>query len=85
MDAGSEYYIFQVSISKQKSVGTGSCVGCLDAATFVLNSIKIVQPANDPNGDKLYSSADQSQFVTYQSIATPTRNRTWGGIKGLYR
>jgi len=90
MAAGSEYYIFEAIISKQKSVGAGSCVGCADAACFVLNSIKVVQPADDVNGDKFYSTADQSQFATYQAgaagcAATPNRNRTWGSVKSLYR
>jgi hypothetical protein len=92
LDPNTEWYIYQVTINKQKSVGTGSCVGCLDAACLVLNTIKITQPAGDPNGDPSYSSADQSQFATYrgaagatQCAATPNQNRTWGSVKALYR
>lgn len=87
-----EYYIFQITLDKKKSVGAGSCAGCSDAACFVLSSIKISQPTGNPGGDPRYDyDPDQSMFATYNGAAsalceaTPTRNRTWGAIKAIYR
>lgn len=40
-----ENYMFKASILKSKSVGTGSCAGCLDACSLVLNEIRLDQPA----------------------------------------
>ena len=92
LDPNAEYYMFFIKIDRVKSTGTGNCPGCLDAACFVLNSIKITQPTGNAGGDPTYSNADQSQFATYngaaglaQCAATPTQNRTWGSVKSLYR
>jgi hypothetical protein len=88
LQPGVEYYTCLIQISRAKSTGVGSCAGCLDAACLVLNSVRIAQTPRDPNGDQTYTAPDQSQIATYrggQLCATPTRNRTWGGIKALYR
>jgi hypothetical protein len=91
MTEGAEYYMFEVVISKQKTVGTGSCAGCLDNGSFVFNSCKITQPSGDPNGDPTISNPDQNQCAslgpinTADCLATPTRNATWGAIKAIYR
>jgi hypothetical protein len=90
MDAGSEYYLFVIQISRTKSVGTG-CPGCLDDASFVFNSCKITQPIGTPGGDPTISGAADNQCAGLGPInptnclATPTRNATWGAIKAIYR
>jgi hypothetical protein len=92
-----EYYLFRASISKAKTVGTGSCAGCTDAACLVMNRLVIAQPAGV--GDVTITTPIVSNYVTYGGGAvgggpnggtgcpgaTPSQNRTWGQVKSLYR
>jgi hypothetical protein len=99
LSAGQEYYAFTLSISNQKTVGSGSCAGCLVPVCLVYNSIKITTPigANDRTYVGATNGTD-SNFATWQGggvpvtpggtgcgAATPTRNATWGAVKSLYR
>ena len=89
MSGGSEYYMFKVNITKTKTVGTGSCAGCTDACSIVLNEIKLVEPTGV--GDFRIFNPAVSAYCNYNGgIAnpvgvTPTTNRTWGQVKALYR
>lgn len=91
MNPGAEYYIVQVIVSRQKSVGTGSCAGCLDNGCFVYNSLLITQLYGTPAGDPTITNAEQSQIASLGPmdaggcLATATRNATWGAIKAIYR
>jgi hypothetical protein len=86
-----EFYMFRASISKAKTVGTGNCAGCSDAACLVLNRLLIAQPAGV--GDVTITNPIVSNYVTYNGGtvgggcpgATPSQNRTWGQVKSLYR
>jgi len=88
-----EYYFFKLTLLAQKSTGNGSCAGCTDGACIVLNSIKLTQQAGAPGGDLTLANPLIRNYVTWQlggaSIgcpgATPTRDRTWGSVKALYR
>lgn len=88
VDSATEYYAFTMVINNQKSVGTGSCTGCLDKVCIVLNQIKITQPAGV--GDVAVTTG-LNQIATWQGELTstclpvPARNRTWGQVKALYR
>ena len=84
---GFEYYVFKVTINNAKSVGTGSCLGCLVGACIVFNSIKLTQPAGF--GDRTLTTGAQ-QAVSYRGGITgdcyvPVLTRSWGQIKSLYR
>jgi len=85
--AGQEYYGFQVLIRHTKTVGTGFCDGCCTPMTILFGSGRVDQPSGV--GDIQLSASGYDFFTTWQSPATncvtPTRNRTWGGIKAMYR
>jgi hypothetical protein len=87
-----EYYAFKVLILNTKTVGTGSCAGCLDGVCIVCTSLTVVQPNGTPNGNIELKNPAESNFVTWNGPtvetctgATPTKNTTWGSIKSLYR
>ncbi len=85
-----EYYGFKVTIRRGLTTGVGSCVGCLDAACIVFNSMQLFQPAGSPGGDPKITTFD---YVTWRGgtgtnlcpDATPTKKSTWGSVKALYR
>lgn len=86
---GTEIYAFKLTINNQQTVGEGSCAGCQDGVCVVFNSLQLIQYSGFPR-PILDTPLDRS-FVTWQAGipncpgATPTRNRTWGAIKMLYR
>jgi hypothetical protein len=92
VDPGNEYYAFKMTLSRAKTVGTGACAGCSDGVSLVLNEIKLYSPSRGTQ-DVTYSlvSPDLQNCVSWNNgapngcQATPTRNRTWGAVKTLYR
>jgi hypothetical protein len=96
---GQEYYSFSLLIDHQKTVGTASCGGCTSAACLNLISINVktadlanhVLLTGPANGfDSEWASWQGGGGVVVNGIAgcdgaTPTRQRTWGAIKSLYR
>lgn len=85
---GVEYYGFRATINNSKSVGTGACAGCATAVTMVLNEVQAT-PTLQVNTVHLYNAIN-NQCIQWQSAAVncalvPTRNRTWGEVKSLYR
>jgi len=89
---GTETYSYKANVNSAKTVGLGSCTGCLDGACIVLNSIKINQPVGTPGGNKFISAPATRNFATWQGGVgvdcygkTPARNSTWGSVKALYR
>ena len=86
---GTEYYVFRITLSKQKSATAAACAGCNVGACIVLNEMKLSQPLGI--GDRTVTNPAVSNFVTWQAgalqcpQATPTQNRTWGAVKNLYR
>ncbi len=86
--AGTEYYAFRATVTNAKTVGSPSCAGCATAVTMVLNEIRVV-PTLQANAILLYN-ASANQCITWQATtvpcaSVPTRNRTWGEVKALYR
>lgn len=87
-DGTTELNVARVSISHSKTTGTGACAGCEVGACIVLQECYLQQPAGNP----LYRlTTPISNVVTFNGAsplcagATPTQNRTWGAVKGLYR
>jgi hypothetical protein len=67
---------------------SGTCLGCGTGACVVLNSLQLVRAPGAPGGDVTLTTPG-ANFATWQAGAgcatVPTRNRTWGQIKALYR
>lgn len=95
LNAGEEYYAFKVLILNTKTVGTGSCAGCISPAILTCVDLQVLQPNGTPGGNvDLTTAADgnTSNCITWNNSApdacvppTATRNATWGSIKSLYR
>lgn len=97
--AGTEYFSFNLVINHQKTVGTGSCSGCSLGACITLKALTV--KTSDPRNDVEVRQADfqgvLDALATWQGgggvispigtcpAATPTRDRTWGDVKALYR
>lgn len=88
---GSELVVCKVSISRTKTVGTGSCAGCAIPACIVLNECKLQQPAGAGDFTVVDEAPGKVRWATWNGSptncpdGTPTQNRTWGSIKNLYR
>jgi len=90
---GTETYAVSVKISNQKSTGLGACAGCTDGVCIMLNSIKITQNARSTGGTIVIDQPAARSYVTFQGGLpsstdcgiVPTRSRTWGQVKSLYR
>lgn len=84
---GQEYYGFQVVLRHTRAIGTDACEGCCTPVTLFCEQMTVVQ--NYPTPDMVLSTPDQQNWVTWNNgnlaCVTPTRNRTWGGIKATYR
>lgn len=87
---GTEYYAMTVRINNAKTVGT-ACPGCNDPVSMTLNEVLIGQQPGTPGESPLVTTARDNNCVSWQGgipngcLATPTRNRTWGQVKSLYR
>ena len=87
-----EVGVFKLTISKQLSTGTGACTGCAIPACIVLNEISLQEVGVLPY--VTVTNAASNNFIVYNSTLgglatcptnTPTRNRTWGAVKAMYR
>jgi len=97
--AGAQYIagMFTMDLIKDTDLGDGVCDGCLVPACLVVNQINVLQSAGQipPSLDQnTLTTAATRQFVTWQGGAvggsgcpaeTPTKNKTWGSVKALYR
>ena len=92
IDNSTMWYAFKLSINRARTVGTGSCAGCLDPAYIVLNQMNLSQPAPEP--DVILTTTGVQNTVTYRGglgphphcvEPTPTHRNTWGSLKALYR
>lgn len=84
-----EYGSFRMKISNAKTIGTGSCAGCVDPVCIVLNEIRLSRPGGTRAVPIV--TPDVRNQITWQGGAgancavVPVKNRTWGQIKSLYR
>ena len=86
--AGDEIFLFSIAYNKSKSTGAGSCLGCDQQACIMLKDVKLNQPAGI--GDPVYTDPTGSAVLTGNTagadcVTVPTRTKTWGQIKSLYR
>jgi hypothetical protein len=88
IDTAHEYYAYALQFNNTKTTGTGLCDGCATGVCIVLTQMELDYA---DNSFTIVSDGAQ-RFITWQgggSIpcpgATPTRNRSWGMIKTLYR
>ena len=92
-DSALELYSFRMTINNTKTVGTGLCAGCLTPGCIVLNQIRITENQFSRYGAFIMTNAPPGgrRMVTWQGGAgadcnlVPTKNRTWGQVKSLYR
>jgi len=93
---GTEVYCFKLTFNNLKTVGLGACGGCADEACLVLNSILVTQAPGTPGGNFTLSAPGAVAHAVWQGwsiidplhqcpAVTPTKNRTWGSIKAIYR
>lgn len=87
-DDVTELNVARVVINHSKTTGAGACAGCQAGVCIVLQECYLQQPAGLP----LYRlSTPISNVVTFNNGAldcagaTPTQNKTWGAVKGMYR
>jgi len=79
---GQEYYGGGVTILNSKTVGTGACTGCSVPMVFEL---KMFTAAGlDGTRDDVTNTL-ANRHLSWNGGIVPTRNTTWGQVKGLYR
>ena len=92
LPAGTEYTVMQLSINRNRTTGTGACTGCETPMCLVLNSVFLDQV--DTTAPRVTETQPlQRRHVTWQGAPTgftcpdavPTKSRTWGQLKSLYR
>jgi hypothetical protein len=87
LEEGVEVFAFRLLISHGKTVGTSGCTGCEVPVCLVVTQLVVKFGSGLP--DRVISGPLLSDFVMWhdspQLCTTPTRNRTWGAIKSLYR
>lgn len=66
IDAGHEYFAANIKITNVKTVGTGTCAGCVTPVCFLLRSVKVTEPVGvgdlelfDPMGPNSWAAAWQ--------------------------
>jgi hypothetical protein len=82
-----ETYMFRMVINNQN---TTTCAGCADPVCIVLNMIRLAQPAGVGDFEVSGAPTGGRDYVTWQGpgancATVPTKNRTWGQVKSLYR
>jgi len=82
MVEGDEYYVAKIVIDNGKTVGSGSCDGCMDGVDVGLRLFAIYRYQAS---SVIIDYPATRNTVTWQGGKVPTLNRTWGSIKVLYR
>ena len=83
-----ETFVVAVNVSYERSIGAGSCEGCLTTSCIVLRSFTVHDLDVPP--EKHIPLLDGRDMLAWQTtredcIATSVRQKTWGAIKSLYR
>ena len=82
-----EVHAFRLLLSHGKTVGASGCAGCGVAVCLVVTELVVKFGSGLP--DRVITQPILSNFVLWQDspqlCTVPTRNRTWGAIKSLYR
>lgn len=88
-ELGQELVVGAVRLTRAKSTGAEACDGCLTGACFVVEQLKLMQPAGV--GDVILNTSATNNWVQFNggigwwNCYVPNVNRTWGSIKTLYR
>ena len=89
--ASQEYGIAHWTIQNSKTVGSGSCTGCVTPTCIVFNSANIYGCCSSVTTLTTEASAG-SNYITWQGgggtscpTATHTKQSSWGSVKSLYR
>jgi len=82
-----ESFLLAVTLSYSKTVGGGSCSGCERASCVLLRELTLDVPGSD---DVFVQIPDSTSLLSWQATpatcrTTPSRNKTWGSIKSLFR
>jgi hypothetical protein len=99
VSSGTEYYVCNIVIANDKTVGGGACTGCSYGACLVLNEILLTHTTASGTSDVLITNPLYAVFATWQGgvlgcggtdgagheCTVPVQNHTWGQIKTLYR
>ncbi|MCC6650193.1 MAG: hypothetical protein IT348_03475 [Candidatus Eisenbacteria bacterium] len=90
VDENIEYNAFRLAIDHAGTLGTGSCAGCSQSACVAVSSFRLFHPTEvEPVPIELMNAA--IPMIMWQGTIPecpgyiPTRNRTWGSVKTLYR
>jgi len=89
LTAGTEYFSCNIIVNNLKTVNT-ICTGCTEPVCIVLNSINVTTPVLANNIFIGNASSAGSNIITWQGVGpdcqlVPTKNKTWGEVKALYR
>ncbi len=88
---GQEYGIAKWTISNAKTVGLGSCAGCLAFACIVFNSANLTTMGNANNTKLTDGMSYGANYAMWQGsnamcpFVVPLRTVTWSAVKSLYR
>jgi len=83
---GNEYYSFTLRIRHDKTVGTGACAGCSAAIYLTFNSLKVTTHTGVNDWLLNYPlNGSDANFASWNLAPVPTRTRSWGAVKALYR
>jgi hypothetical protein len=89
LDPAVEYYAAQVFISYGKTVGEGSCAGCLTPMFWGFYSMKAAELTRYEMLTEVLPAGNQCLTWQHSTLPctrpTPARNSTWGQVKSLYR
>lgn len=92
LTAGETYLAGILAIHFARTVPPGECAGCTEPVCIVFNSAEIVRSPGAPGESPqpyVTASPEFGNQITWGDgtacAAVPTRNRTWGQVKALYR
>ncbi|MEO7868034.1 MAG: hypothetical protein ABIU54_10385 [Candidatus Eisenbacteria bacterium] len=91
LSAGQSYLAALLAVRLGLTQGTGACAGCTSPACIVFNSLEVIRLPKGSAPPLVLSSPEgiRGNQATWGAAtactSVPTRSRTWGQIKALYR
>jgi hypothetical protein len=90
---GVEYYAFRLELDHAAATGDGSCGGCCQPYVALMGTVKLHVDTPGGPGDIFVQPTSYPGYVSWNGTLTaapacgptPTRARSWGYIKSLYR
>jgi hypothetical protein len=90
-DGGTITSVFKLVISRDRSIGTGSCAGCSVGACINFANLALIRTTDTPETTEhivWHAGPHDAQMFQWQGgvcFPDPIRNRSWGMLKSLYR